>query len=109
MRPCGLTKGLHAVLTPRSLCHRAQVVASTRGSGLNLTVGSWQRVQLSRAGRYLSASVGGQLLANTSLPPAPQGSVANFSLRLMLSHYFVAAVDNLVVQSLQSQGAGSHA
>ena len=98
------------MLTPRSLCHRAQVVASTRGSGLNLTVGSWQRVQLSRAGRYLSASVGGQLLANTSLPPAPQGvSAANFSLRLMLSHYFVAAVDNLVVQSLQSQGAGSHA
>ena len=71
------------------------VIGSTVGSGLNLTVGSWQRVELSRLGGSLSASVGGELLANTSIPSPAAG---NFSLRLMLSHYFVAAVDNLVVK-----------
>jgi hypothetical protein len=45
-------------------------VGSAVGSGLNLTVGVWQRLELGRAGGRLSAAVGGRLLANTSVAAA---------------------------------------
>ena len=61
----------------------------------------WQRVQVSRAGGRLSATVGSRALANVSIgDPGPPGG--NFTLRVMLSHYFVASVDDFSLEALSA-------
>ena len=66
--------------------------ASSYGKGLDLAVGKPFKVGITRDQGYISATVGG-LLANQSVVAGGAGT-GNLTLRLMLSHYFVAAVDN---------------
>ena len=69
-------------------------------SGLNLSVGQWAKVQLTRLNNFLSAKVDGKLLANESVPKTGPGSdQRNFTLKVMLSHYYVAHFDDFVVES----------
>ena len=92
--------GQRSAATTVTLCTNGSwVVGSASGAGLDLQVGKWQKVQVSRAGGRLSATVGGHALANVSIgDPGPPGG--NFTLRLMLSHYFVAAVDDFMLEAL---------
>ena len=66
---------------------------SSYGKGLDVAVGKPFKVGITRDQGYISATVGGVLLANQSVV-AGGAETGNFTLRLMLSHYFVAAVDN---------------
>ena len=69
-----------------------RVGTAAHGVGLNVTVGRTQRVRVTRDRGYISAVVGGRLIANESV--AMDASKGNYTFRLMLSHYFPAAVDN---------------
>jgi hypothetical protein len=69
------------------------VGASSYGKGLDLAVGKPFKVGITRDQGYISTTVGGALLANQSVVAGGAGT-GNLTLRLMLSHYFVAAVDN---------------
>ena len=71
------------------------VVGSTSGTGLNLTAGHWQHVAIGRSNGTLSAWVGGRLLA--SEPVTVAQNEQNFTLRLMLSHYYLASVDRFTL------------
>ena len=71
-------------------------VGAASGTGLNLTAGVWQRVEVRRAHLHISAQVGGSLLANATIGPVRAAS-GNYTLRVELSHYFVASIDNFAL------------
>ena len=74
------------------------LLGSKVGSGVNLTVGQWQRVAVGRHNGTLSVWVAGQLLVSEEIP---HQTSQNYTLRLMLSHYFVASIDNFSLQHLR--------
>jgi hypothetical protein len=88
----------------------ASIVLCTNGSwsigskssdtGLNMSVGEWQQVHISRSNHFLTASVGGLLLANESIPAKGPGSDnRNFTLKVMLSHYYSASIDDFMISN----------
>ena len=77
-----------------------RVGSTSLRSGLNLTTGQWQQVQLTRSRNFISARVGGVLLANESVPKTGPGSdQRNFTLKVMLSHYYVAHFDDFMLEA----------
>jgi hypothetical protein len=65
---------------------------------MDFPVGEWHQVKLTRSNNFLSASVGGQLLANQSVPKnGPASDQRNFTLKVLLSHYYVASIDDFMV------------
>ena len=74
-------------------------VGSASGTDLaGFDAGKSVRVEVGRARGRIAATVGGRLLGNESVG-TPASSRGNFTLRMMLSHYFVASIDNFVADS----------
>ena len=61
-------------------------------------VGVAHRVEVTRAASRIACRVRGTAVGNATVPARGPGSAAgNFTLRVMLSHYFTAAIDNFHV------------
>jgi len=76
------------------------VGTQTSDKGLSLPVGKYTRIQLVRSNGFISASVAGAILANVSVPTTgPASAAGNFTLKVVLSHYYTAAIDNFNVET----------
>jgi hypothetical protein len=71
-------------------------VGKHEGTGLDFAVGEWVAVELELNYHYVSASVNGKLLHNSTDQKAP----SDWAIKVALDRYIYASIDNFKIEAI---------